>query len=259
MKKIIFLGRKDGALKAIKYLIDKKIKLAAIVGDRNDFVSNKLHDLARANRTPFLLDDESLYDLIKNNDKQIKNIDLVISYLYPKKIKLPLINLAKLGCINLHPAPLPDYKSSAGYNMAILDGRKEYGVSAHFIDSEEFDSGPIIKVLKFNIAEDDHMMYLYQKTQEKLFELFKDIIQLFQSGQEIRTIRNEGGLYLNRKQIEKLKEIDIKKDNLETINRKIRAFFFPPYAGAKINIKGQDFTLVNNEMLKYLDNILRKD
>ena len=254
--KVIFLGRKIGAFEAVKYLLKKNIQVAAIVGVEADPTHIQLSKEAEENKIPFFKDDSVLYTLIKSG--KMVDIDLVISYLYPKKIKYPLINLGKIGCINFHPAPLPDYKSSAGYNIAILEGRKNYGVSVHFIDSEELDSGPIVKVLKFPISEKENALSLYKKTQEKLLELFKETINILGSNEDIKTYENKGGLYLNNKQLEKLKEIDLKKDNLETIDKKIRAFFFPPYTGAKIKIEDQDITLINKEVLQYLDHIIKQ-
>lgn len=258
IKKVILMGRKKEAVKAVRYLVNKGINLAAIVGVENDPFHKELSNTAEKYKIPFFLEESILYDLIKKKDSSINNVDLVISYFYPKKIKDPLIKLGKIGCINLHPAPLPDYKSSAGYNIAILEERKEYGVSAHFIDFEKFDSGPIIKVLKFPISKSENMMSLYEKTQEKLFKLFKEVIILFQSGEKIKTYENKGGLYLNREQLEDLKNIDLQKDSIELINKKIRAFFFPPYNGAKIKIDNLEFTLVNKEMLKYINKFIKK-
>lgn len=256
LKNIIFLGRKEGSIKALKLLIDNKFNILAVVGVSEDSSFDNLKNLAEDNNILFLPKEDKLYQLI--NSKQIQDVDLVISYLYSKRIKLPLIRLGKLGCINFHPAPLPDYKSSAGYNMAILEGKKEFGASVHFINSEAFDSGPIIKVIKFPITENENMMSLYEKTQKKLLELFKDTVALFQSTNKIRTYENKGGLYLTRKQLEELKEIDLERDNINIINRKIKAFFFPPYSGAKIKVKGQYLTLINEEMLKFLNKLLMK-
>lgn len=254
IKNAIFLGRKNGAVRAVKYLINKNIRIAAIAGVEADPSHVQLSKVAKENKIPYFIDDSVLYNLIK--DGELVDIDLVISYLYSKRIKLSLIKIGKRGCINFHPAPLPDYKNSAGYNIAILEGKKNYGVSVHFIDSEKFDQGPIIKVIKFPISANENALSLYDKTQKRLLELFKETINMFESNEEIKTYENKGGLYLNRKQLEKLKEVNLKKDKLETINKKIRAFFFPPYTGAKIKIYGQDITLLNYEMLTYLNKLI---
>lgn len=253
IKNVIFLGRKPLASEAVEYLLTKGIKIKLIVADENDNYKIKLKDTAEKFNIPIFYDDSIIYQMIDKQDELVTDIDLIISYLFPKRIKYPLINLAKRGCINFHPAPLPDYKSRAGYNTAILDQRKDFGVSAHFIDSEKFDSGPIIKVLKFPIDVNRETAFsIEKKSQIKLLELLQDIIDMLQTQDKIDVYENKGGLYLKKEQLEKLKEIDLNKDSLEDINRKIRAFFFPPYAGAKIKIKGQDFTLINDDILDYI-------
>lgn len=51
------MGRKTGAVKAVQYLVDKKINIAAIVGDKNDSVSYKLKNIAKEYRIPFSFDE----------------------------------------------------------------------------------------------------------------------------------------------------------------------------------------------------------
>lgn len=99
--------------------------------------------------------------------------DLVVSYLYWKKIKVPLINAPKLGCINFHPAILPDWKGMAGYNIAILYKLKEWGASAHYVD-ENIGTGKIIRLFKFNFDyRYETALSLEQKTQTTQCDLYR--------------------------------------------------------------------------------------
>lgn len=253
------MGRKPGASRVLEYMLERGITIKLVVAPENDSYPVKLKDTARLHNIPVFFDDKKVYELIAKDDPLVQNIDLVISFLFWNKIRFPLITLGKAGCINFHPAPLPDYKSRAGYNTAFLDKRKTFGVSAHFIDSEKFDCGPIIKVLEFPFNhETDNAHSLEKITQEKLFELFTKVIEQFYAGGEITTTPNHGGLYLTLKQLEALKAIDPEKNSLEDINRKIRAFFFPPYMGANITIRGQRFTLLNDEILKYIHDVFQE-
>ena len=252
LERVIFLGRKPLAVEAAKFLLGQNIQITLIVCPSIGKDAEAFSELGKKHNITVLNDGKALYQMIKDGDERIKNVDLVISYLYPRRIKMPLINLASLGCVNFHPAPLPDYKSRAGYNTAILENKKEFGVSAHFIDSEEFDAGPIIKVLRFPIAADEKVMDLVEKTQEKLLVLFKEVILNFQKQSPIEVLKNKDGLYLTGAELESLKAIDPGKDSLEETHRKIRAFFYPPYHGATIKIKGEKFTLVDEDTLRYL-------
>ena len=253
LKRAVIFGKKPYSALALKFLLDQNIIIPFVVAPVKEDYKITLSSLAKLHNIPVFSNDTQVYKMTVRNDPLAKNIDLVISYLYWKRLKMPLIRLGKLGCINFHPAPLPEYKGRAGYNTAILDNKKYFGVSAHYVDSEEFDSGPIIKVIKFKIDPDTENAHsLEAKTQKKLFELFKYIIDTTNKKTKFTVSKNSGGTYLSTPQLESLKLVDLKNDSPDIINRKIRAFFFPPYSGAKIEVKGQEYTLINEEILRYI-------
>lgn len=259
IKNVIFMGKKPLAVKALEYLLQKGINVKFVVALANEPFENNLANAAIIHGIPLCTDPKEIYKLIDSGDEKFKDIDLVVSYLFWRRIKSSLIKLAKWGCINFHPAPLPDYKGRAGYNTAILDKRTSFGVSAHFIDSEEFDAGPIIKVARFDMDhEKETALSLEEKSQKKLLELFGEVVDLFTSDNEIPTLPNSGGLYLTGLQLEELKIIDPTKDSADEIDRKVRAFFFPPYSGAKLIVAGKEFTLINQEILNYIHETIRK-
>lgn len=261
IKNVIFMGRKPGAASALEYLVKKGFKVALVVAPKNESGLIKLEDVAKKYVIPVYHEIDQVYRLMEKTADDLADVDLVISYLFWKKIKLPLIRLAKRGCINFHPAPLPDYKGRAGYNTAILEEKKHFGVSAHFIDSEEFDSGPIIDVLRFPIRSKHETAFsLERKTQEKLLELFKKTIDKFCGQNIIKVKNNVGGTYWTRQNLEDAKVIDFKekKFNADEIKKKIRAFFFPPYSGAKIKIDDEYFTLIDDQILKYIHQLINE-
>ena len=258
VRRVIFLGRKSRASRAAQFLVDQGIVITLIVCPKQENGKSSLQSWASSRGIPIIHEDTELYRLIEKNDPQTQGVDLVISYLYWRKMRMPLIRLGSRGCINFHPAPLPDYKSRAGYNTALLEGRKEFGVSAHFVDSEAFDAGPIIDVLTFPIKDRELALSLIHRTQDKLLELFKKVAHMFINSDTIPTHSNEGGLYLTGSELERLKEIDLENETPDRIRQKIRAFFFPPYHGATIRIAGEKFTLVDDETLAYLAQLLRR-
>ncbi|KHE69249.1 hypothetical protein LD39_13250 [Halobacillus sp. BBL2006] len=189
----------------------------------------------------------------------LNNIDLVISYLFWKKIKPPLLSLPKIGAINFHPAPLPDYKGLGGYNAAILDQRKDYGVTAHFMN-EKIDEGTIINKKMFNIDKENETAFsLELKSQVVMFKLFKEVIDNATNPdyllKKTNTDTNNQGIYINKKMFEEMKIIH-HTDSKEEIDRKIRAFWFPPYEGAKLKIGNEFYTLLNNNVLSDVAKVL---
>ncbi len=92
-----------------------------------------------------------------DNEPTLEPFELGVSYNYTKKIESPLLYLARKGFINYHPAPLPGYPSGPQYELqsterAIKEKVLKWGVTLHYMN-EEYDSGPIIKKLMFDLQE----------------------------------------------------------------------------------------------------------
>lgn len=181
-----------------------------------------------------------------------KDIDWVISYGYQKRISKKLIDLAKIGCINFHPAPLPEFRGMGGvYNFALYEGVTNWGVSVHFV-AKTFDTGDLIKCVRFKInPKKETVSSLKKKSHEMLMELFKETIDKICAGKKLKGTPQRKGRYVSRKDFEGLRKIS-KTDSLNEINRKIKAFWCPPHHGAYIKIKGEEFTLVNKEILNVI-------
>jgi methionyl-tRNA formyltransferase len=102
--------------------------------------------------------------------------DLGVSYCYPKKISNQLLNIPKMGFVNYHPGPLPKYKGPNEYEDAIKNKEIHWGVTVHYM-TEKYDSGEIIKILKFNLHEPPKSIEeLGAVSHYFLFNLFKGTI-----------------------------------------------------------------------------------
>lgn len=242
---IIFLGKsKESSCKALEHLLKKNQRVVYAVIPSGESSLRNLCEKEKIN----IISDSELYEKIEKNVKELENIDLVISFLFWKKIKQPLISLGEKGCINFHPAPLPEYRGVGGYNFAILDKLNYWGVSSHYVDVE-IDTGKIIQVDKFDISEKVTAIELEKLSQIKLLDNFKLTIKKFINGFEIKGIEQGEGKYIDKKMLEKSKEVFL-DDSEEIIDKKIRAFWFPPYDGAFIKIGNKKYTLANEELLK---------
>ena len=254
--RVVYMGRKPAASEGLRYLIEKGIDVVVVVAPpkyQKVYWKDRLIDTAEYYGIPTATD-EDLYNyisrgLVPEYGFDLRDIDLVISFLFWKRIEKPLIELGKIGCINFHPAPLPDFRGLGGYNFAIYEGLHYWGVSAHFVD-ESFDTGDIIRVRKFDINPDKETAYsLEQKSQKFLIELFKEVIdEAYERGSLPRIPQGEGR-YITKQDFEKLRKIQ-PEDTVEDILKKIRAFWYPPYPGASIEIGGKEFTLIDEELLK---------
>ncbi|AKT36612.1 uncharacterized protein CMC5_007320 [Chondromyces crocatus] len=76
--------------------------------------------------------------------------DLVVSWFWTTRLPMKLVEIARLGGINVHPSLLPRHRGPDPTTWAILLGDEESGVTVHRL-AEEYDSGNIIEREKISI------------------------------------------------------------------------------------------------------------
>ena len=73
---------------------------------------------------------------------------------YGRILPQRVLDIPTKGCINIHTSLLPQYRGSAPYQWAVLDGHVETGVSSMYL-VREMDAGDIIDVFKTPIWENE--------------------------------------------------------------------------------------------------------
>jgi methionyl-tRNA formyltransferase len=233
---------KRSAARALDWLVGKGVDVAAVVASEPDELTRDEQrvDLVAERHGLRLVSDEDLYG------DPSGEVDLVISFLFWKRIREPLLSLGRIGCVNFHPAPLPDMRGLGGYNVAVLEGRREWGVSCHFVDPE-FDTGDLVEVERFPIDPDTATaLSVDLLSQERLFALFQSVMQRALAGEELPRTPQGPGRYVSRDEFESLRRVRPGDD----LARKLRAFWYPPYPGAVIEVDGRELTLVDERLLR---------
>lgn len=100
---------------------------------------------------------EETLDLIRE-----MNPDLIVVVAYGKILPQELIDIPKLGVINVHSSLLPKYRGAAPIHAAIIHGEEESGVTIMYI-AEELDAGDIIMTGKTPITEEDTLASLHDR------------------------------------------------------------------------------------------------
>ena len=80
--------------------------------------------------------------------------DVVAVVAYGRILPQRVLDIAPEGFINIHASILPQYRGSAPYQWAVLDGLAETGVTAMYL-CREMDAGDMIDVAKTSIGEDE--------------------------------------------------------------------------------------------------------
>jgi methionyl-tRNA formyltransferase len=232
---------KRSAVLALDWLVANGVDVVAVVAPEPDEVTHEQQrlDLAASRHGLPLTSEAELYA------DPPADVDVVVSFLFWNLIREPLISLGRAGCLNFHPAPLPDYRGVGGYNVAILDALESWGVSCHFVD-EHFDTGDLVEVERFPIDQDAETAFsLDLKSQEHLLALFERVMQRLLAGEDLPRSPQQDGRYVSRAEFEELRVVRPGDDLL----RKLRAFWYPPWPGAVLDVDGRRLTLVDESLL----------
>ncbi|PKN01625.1 MAG: methionyl-tRNA formyltransferase [Elusimicrobia bacterium HGW-Elusimicrobia-1] len=88
--------------------------------------------------------------------------DLGVVVSYGKLIPREVIDIPRLGCVNVHFSLLPRYRGAAPIQWALINGDTETGASVFMLE-EKLDTGPIVSQRKTPISVDDDFFTLRDK------------------------------------------------------------------------------------------------
>lgn len=227
-KNVVMLCSKKIGLECLKILFEKQKRFSyQIIGVLTNERGEEIVDFCNRNNLR----------LIKNLQeyRTVENVDIAISVQYHKILRQEDINIASQLTVNLHMAPVPEYRGCNQFSFAIINRENYFGTTLHVIDTG-VDSGDILFDRRFPISKDINVEDLYNKTFNESVILFEDnlynLINGLYSPKSQKLIKNRKFYFYKRKDIEKIKKIDFSWSK-EKINRYFRATsmtgFDPPY------------------------------
>ncbi|RIV72556.1 formyltransferase family protein [Flagellimonas aequoris] len=226
MKNIVFLGSKQIGYECLEYLVENAKELDYnILGVLTNNRGENIKALAQKSQIRILSDLDAFLALKEE-------VHIAISVQYHLILKKEHINKAKDITINLHMAPLPEYRGCNQFSFAIIDGKTEFGTTLHRLD-EGIDSGDILFEKRFPIEQGIWVDQLYEKTFKASIELFQESLPKILDNEykctPQKALMSERGTTLHfRKEIEDIKRIDLNW-NSEKIRSHIRATYFPGF------------------------------
>lgn len=241
-------------LKALKYLESREIDILCCLVNGLKEKESFLREYCRGKKIR-IYQPEERSKIVEEYEQN--SVDLLITFTYSLKLDIDIINRAKLA-INFHPAPLPDYRGCGTTSHGILNRENKWEVTCHHLD-KELDTGKIIAVRKFRIDEDTFYtgMKLSEYAWEVCYDLLQEVVDKYVAGERLESIPQSGGHYYSKKYLEELKEIK-PDDGAEVIERKIRAFWYPPFEGAYVMIGGKKFYLIDEKILDECGSLYQK-
>ena len=88
--------------------------------------------------------------------------DLIVVVAYGHILPKRILDIPRLGCINVHGSLLPKYRGAAPINWAVTRGETVTGITIMRMD-EGMDTGPMLHVREMPIGEDDTAETMFSK------------------------------------------------------------------------------------------------
>lgn len=190
------------------------------------------------------------------------NPDLIITAAYGQLLPNVLLEAPKYGSINVHASLLPELRGGAPIHHAILQGKKETGITIMYM-VEKLDAGDILTQEKVVIEETDHVGILHDKLSRVGSSLLAKTLPKLFAG-DLRPVKQDEeratfAANIRREQ----EEIDWTKDNEEVYNqiRGLRPWpvAFTTYDGIPMkiwwgNLADQSYEGVPGEIVNIIKN-----
>jgi methionyl-tRNA formyltransferase len=88
--------------------------------------------------------------------------DLIVVVAYGKILPQSVLDFPKHGCINIHGSLLPEYRGAAPMQRAIIDGKRETGVTIMQM-AAGLDTGDMLTVASTPIGENDNFEDIHDR------------------------------------------------------------------------------------------------
>ncbi len=123
-------------------------------------------------------------------------LDLVILAAYGRILPADLLDLPRLGALNVHPSLLPKYRGATPIQGALANGERETGVSIMLMDAG-LDTGDVVLQQRVTIGPEESYGALHDRLADLGADLLANAIDLADRG-ELRGTPQSGEPSLTR-------------------------------------------------------------
>lgn len=192
----------------------------------------------------------SLREIDSGSLLHTEKFDIFIVASYGKIIPDEVLNIPKLGVLNVHPSLLPKYRGASPIESALFDGLKETGVTIIKLDNE-MDHGPILVQNALQIDKQATAGTLEVTCGQIGGELLIQALPGYVEGNLIPIEQDHSKATFCKKIEKEMGEIKL-SDSAKEVRNKFRAltpwpslYFFQKHNNKNIRVKINSINLIN--------------
>ena len=246
MLKILFMGTPDFAKESLEAIYKANHKIVGVVTNIDKPQGRGMKLLATPVKQYSLEKNIPIYQpqKIRNNQEfidQIKSLkpDVICVVAYGKILPKEILEIPKLGCINVHASLLPKYRGAAPIQWAVLNGDKKTGITTMYMDIG-MDTGDMILKEEVEIGENETTGELWERLSKIGGNLLVETLKQIENGTAPR--EKQGEDFTLAPMLDKsMAKIDWENKTAEEIKNLVRGL--NPIMGA--------YTFLNNKKIKF--------
>ena len=252
--KVLFMGTPDFAQESLKSLIEANYDVIGVVTNPDKPKGRGMKMVASPVKEYALENNLKIYqpERIRKNVEfieEIKNLnpDVICVVAYGKILPKEILEIPRLGCINVHASLLPKYRGAAPIQWAVLNGDKTTGITTMYMD-EGMDTGDMILKQEVEIDDNETTGELWNRLSKIGGELLVKTLKEIERGTAPR--EKQGDDFSIAPMLSKdMAKIDWNKKTAQEIKNLVRGL--NPIMGA--------YTFLNGKKIKFWEVQLAKE
>ena len=222
--KVVFMGTPEFAAESLKELVESGYNVVAVFTNPDKPSGRGMKLKASAVKEYALSQNIPVYQPKKvRNNEEVLNIlndlkpDFLAVVAYGKILPQEVLDIPRLGAINVHGSLLPKYRGSAPMQWAIINGEKVTGITTMYMDAG-MDTGDMLLKEEIEIKEE----YNLEDVHDKLMVIGANLLVKTLDGiveGKIQRIKQDDSLTTSAPMISKeMTKIDFNKTSREIFN-----------------------------------------
>ena len=243
--KIVFMGTPDFAKESLEAIYNAGHEILAVVTNTDKPKGRGMKVVQSPVKEYAISKNLKIYqpEKVRKNEEfiqEIKNLnpDVICVVAYGKILPQEILEIPKLGCVNVHGSLLPKYRGAAPIQWSVINGDKVTGITTMYMDIG-MDTGDMILKEETEIGDDETTGELWERLSKIGAKLLVKTLEQIENGTAPRIPQGEEfsmAPMLNKE----MSKIDWENKTAEEIKNLVRGL--NPFMGT--------YSYLNNKKIK---------
>lgn len=192
---VVFMGTPDFAVPCLEMLCKENYHIKAVItqpdrpkGRGQKVIESPVKACALKHDLPILQPQKIKTPEFEAILEEL-NPDLIVVVAFGQILSKRILDIPRLGCINVHASLLPQYRGAAPLHWSVIRGEKKTGVTTMFMD-EGLDTGDMLLTAEMDITATTTTGEVHDTLQNMGAEVLSETIKQLIAGTAVRRVQN---------------------------------------------------------------------